>query len=75
MNLVKGIEFEKDTKGNNRYIRIDMIQHAQILYPLMHQLGIAQYPEGWEEGLTSEEFLSEAKTILRKKFNDRDKIS
>jgi len=75
MNVVKGITFEKDAKGNNRYIRIDMMEHAQLLNPLLQQLGVLQYPEGWEDGLTSDEFLSEAKTMLRKKFDDRNKIS
>jgi hypothetical protein len=32
-------------------------------------------PEGWEDGLTSAEFLCEAKKMLQKKFNDRNKIS
>ena len=75
MNVVKGVTFEKDTKGINRYIRIDMMCHAQILYPFLQQLGIVQYPDGWEDGLTSEEFLSEVKAILRKKFDDRNKVS
>jgi hypothetical protein len=26
MNAVKGVTFEKDAKGNNRYIRIDMVR-------------------------------------------------
>ena len=75
MNAVKGVTFEKDAKGNNRYLRIDMMQHAHILYPVMQQLGVLQYPDGWEDGLTSEEFLSETKTMLRKKFDDRSKVS
>jgi hypothetical protein len=32
-------------------------------------------PAGWEDGLTSAEFLCEAKKMLQKKFNDRNKIS
>ena len=75
MNVVKGVTFEKDTKGNNRYIRIDLMRHAHVLYPLLQQLGVSQYPDGWEDGLTSEEFLSEAKKILRNKFDERNKVS
>jgi len=75
MNAVKGVTFEKDAKGNNQYIRIDMERHAQVLYPLFQQLGIQKYPEEWKEGLTSEEFLSEAKAMLRKKFDGRSKVS
>jgi hypothetical protein len=75
MNVVKGITFEKDARGNNRYVRIDMMRHAQSLHPLLQQLGVVQYPDGWEDGLTSEEFLSEAKKMLQRKFDDRNKIS
>ncbi|GHT16558.1 hypothetical protein AGMMS4956_19220 [Bacteroidia bacterium] len=32
-------------------------------------------PEGWEDGLTSAEFLCEVKKMLQKKFNDRNKVS
>ena len=75
MNAIKGISFEKDAKGNNRYVRIDMMRHAQVLYPLLQQMGVLQYPNGWEDGLTSEEFLEEAKTMLRRKFNAGNKVS
>jgi len=75
MNEIKGITFEKDTKGNNRYIRIDMKRHARVLHPLLQQWGVQQYPDGWEDGLTSEEFLTEAKTMLHKKFDARNKVS
>jgi hypothetical protein len=75
MNAVKGVTFEKDAKGNDRYIRIDLMRHAHALYPLLQQWGIEQYPDEWENGLTSEEFLSEAKTILQRKFNGRNKVS
>jgi len=36
----------------------------------LQELGIEQKPEGWEDGLTSEEFLTAAKKILRKKFDE-----
>ena len=75
MNAIRGITFEKDAKGNDRYIRIDMMCHAQVLYPFLQQMGVLQYPYGWEDGLTSEEFLEEAKTMLRKKFNAKNKVS
>ena len=75
MNAIQGVTFEKDARGVDRYIRIDMQQHAETLRPFMQTLGIIQSPENWEEGLTSEEFLIAAKQMLRKKFNDRDQIS
>jgi len=36
---------------------------------------ILQYLDGWEDGLTSEEFIEEAKTMVRKKFDDKEKES
>ena len=68
MNAVQGVTFEKDTMGVNRYIRIDMLQHAETLRPLMQTLGINPILDGWEEGLTSEEFLKEANKLLDSKI-------
>lgn len=31
-------------------------------------------PEGWEEALTPEEFFEEAKKLIRRKFQERNKI-
>jgi len=57
MNAVQGVTFEKDTTGINRYIRIDMLQHADVLRPLMQTLGIIPI-DGWEkENLINGEFL------------------
>jgi len=71
MNLVQGITFEKDITGINRYIRVDMQQHAEALQPFLQTLGIVPFFERWEEGLNSEEFLLASKQMLQKKFNDR----
>jgi hypothetical protein len=75
MNTIQGVTFEKDTSGVNRYIRIDMMQHAEALRPFMQSLGIISFFEGWEEGLTSEEFLKDVKKMLQKKFDDKNQIS
>jgi hypothetical protein len=75
MNAISGVTFEKDASGNNRYIRIDLHKHAQLLHPFMLKLGIIkEYPEGWENALSSEDFLMEAREMLKKKFDDRNKI-
>lgn len=71
---IKGITFEKDANGHN-FVRIDMERYAQQLQPLLEKLGVSQKPNDWDEGLTSEEFLAETKKILRKKFDERNKIS
>jgi hypothetical protein len=71
----KGISFEKDANGKNRYVRIDVELYAEELRPLFQKLGVDAKPRDWEEGLNSEEFLSEAKKLLRKKFDERNQIS
>jgi hypothetical protein len=62
MNTISGITFEKDDSGNDRYIRIDLDKYAQLLRPFMIKTGlIDENPEGWDEALTSKDFLSEIK--------------
>ena len=50
---------------NNRYSQVEMPRYT----PIIRQ---TKYPEGWETGLSSDEFLLEAKKMLKKKFDDRD---
>ena len=58
---------------NNRYNHVDIQQYTPIMQqPFIRRPEIVQYPEDWENGLSSDEFLSEAKKILKKKFNDRN---
>lgn len=75
---IKGIKFEKDANGNNRYVRFDLNKYGDILRPLLKKLGVAksdeQAPEGWEDALTSEEFFEKSKKILRRKFDERSKV-
>ena len=71
---IAGITFENDINGH-RFVRFDLERYAQQLQPLLQSLGISQKPNDWDEGLTPTEFLAEAKKILRKKFDERDKIS
>ena len=76
--VMTGITFEKDAKGNNRYIRFDLQRYEKDLRPLLKKLGIVieeeKAPEGWEEALTPEEFLAESKKIIRKIFDERSKV-
>lgn len=69
---IKGVKFEKDEHGNNRYIRVDIERYAEELKPLFQKIGINNKPEGWDESLSSEEFLTEAKKLLRNKFDERN---
>jgi hypothetical protein len=76
MKGISGIIFEKDASGNDRYIRIDLHKHKQLILPFMLQLGLIQeYPQEWDDALTSEEFLLEAKKMIKEKLDVRNKIS
>ena len=60
---------------NNHYGHIDMQQYTPAIHiqqTLMQHPEIVQYPEGWEDGLSSDEFLLEAKKMLKRKFDDRN---
>jgi hypothetical protein len=50
-------------------ISFGLLKQTQTLQPFMQKRSITQHPDGWEDGLTSEEFLSEAKKMLLKKFD------
>lgn len=71
---MKGVTFEKDANGHTRYVRFDLEEHGERLRPILEDLGGVQPPEGWDEALTPEEFLAEAKKMLRQKFDERNKI-
>lgn len=72
---MKGVTFEKDASGKNRYVRFDLQQYGEQLQPLFQKLGIEHTPDDWEYGLTSEQFLTAAKKLLHNKFDERNKVS
>lgn len=72
---MKGVTFEKDANGQTRYVRFDLQQYGEELQPLLQKLGIEHTPDDWENGLTSDEFLTATKKLLHKKFNERNKVS
>jgi hypothetical protein len=75
MNTIPGITIERDDLGNERFIRIDLDKYAQLLRPFMITTGlIEEKPEDWDDALTSNEFLSEVKKMMKKKFDDKHKI-
>lgn len=66
---MKGVTFEKDSSGKNRYVRFDLQQYGEQLRPIFQKLGIEYTPDDDENGLISDEFLTAAKKLLRKKFD------
>lgn len=75
---MRGITFEKDANGDDRYVRFDLKKYGDDLRPLLMKLGVLnkeeQAPEGWDEALTPEEFLAESKKMIRKIFDEKGKI-
>lgn len=71
---MKGVTFEKDASGKNRFVRFDLNQHGERLRPVLEELEEEQKPEGWEKALTPEEFLVQAKKVIRQKFEERNKV-
>ncbi len=45
MPRIAGVKFEKDARGNNRYVRIDLKQHAIAMAPVLKQLGAVKLSE------------------------------
>lgn len=71
---MKGVTFEKDASGKNRFVRFDLEQYGERLRPILEDLGEVQPPDGWDEALTPEEFLVESKKKIRQKFDERNQI-
>lgn len=71
---MKGVTFEKDVNGNTRFVRFDLEEHGERLRPILEDLEEVQPPEGWDDALTSEEFFEEVKKMLRKKFDEKNKV-
>ncbi len=71
---MKGVTFEKDKDGKNRYVRFDLKEHGERLRPILEEIEDKNSLDGWDEALTPEEFVAEAKKIMRRKFEERSKI-
>ena len=71
MARVAGIQFENDSKGNHRYVRIDLKKHAEQVIPLLEKLGAIdeedEFEKEWKSGGLSS---TEAKVITKKKIKE-----
>ena len=71
MARLAGIQFENDSKGNHRYVRIDLKKHAEQVIPLLEKLGAIdeddEFEKEWKSGGLSS---SEAKAITKKKIKE-----
>ena len=58
MARIAGITFEKDTKGNKRFVRIDLKKYSSEITPFLEKVGAVEpdeFERRWAEGITIEE--------------------
>lgn len=58
MARVAGIKFEKDTKGENRFVRIDLKKHGKEINPFLENIGAVEtddFEQLWANAITGEE--------------------
>lgn len=54
---VSGIEIEKNKKGEDAFIRIDLKKYGKQLQPFLEEIGLIDddFEKEWENGLTLDE--------------------
>jgi hypothetical protein len=58
MARVAGIKFEKDTKGANRYVRIDLKKYGKEINPFLETIGAVEpdeFEKEWANAISIEE--------------------
>lgn len=69
MARVAGIQFENDSKGNHRYVRIDLKKHAEQVMPLLEKLGAIdeedEFEKEWKKAISGDEVVKRVKKHIR----------
>lgn len=57
MQKIKGIEIEKNSQGEDAFIRIDLQKFGKQLQPFLEEVGLLEddFEKEWENALTLEE--------------------
>ncbi len=68
MTSVAGIEIEKNAKGQDAFIRIDLKKYKKQLQPFLQEVGIIDdaFEKEWEKSLTLEEAKAKSISKIRK---------
>lgn len=73
MAAISGIQFEKNAKGDNTYVRINLKKYGEKLEPFLHKIGIStisktedDFEKEWKNGLTGKELLNKVKNHIEK---------
>ena len=74
MARIPGIKYEKDAKGNKRYVRIDLKKHDAWITPQLQQLAAlnqtedeayrAEFEKKWAEGITGDELRAQVHAFI-----------
>ena len=58
MQKIKGIEIEKNSEGEDTFIRIDLQKFGKQLQPFLEEVGLIEddFEKEWENAITREEF-------------------
>ena len=59
MAHVTGIQFERDSRGVKRYVRIDLKKHGKEIEPFLKKLNLnndLQFEDDWFNSLSPEQF-------------------
>lgn len=57
MQKIKGIEIEKNSEGEDTFIRIDLQKFGKQLQPFLEEVGLIEddFEKEWENAITREE--------------------
>lgn len=61
MTPVAGIEIEKNAKGQDAFIRIDLKKYKKQLQSFLQEVGVIEddFEKEWRKGLTKEELIKQ----------------
>lgn len=67
MQKIKGIEIEKNSQGEDAFIRIDLQKFGKQLQPFLEEVGLLEddFEKEWENALTLDEAKEKSTEKLR----------
>ena len=69
MARIAGIQFEKDARGNRRYVRIDLKKHGSDIAPFLEKVGaVDEMDTDLTNAITGEELMNRLRPRMKKLF-------
>lgn len=69
MVQISGIEYEKNTKGENTHIRINLKKFGKQLQPFLEQIGVIEAEDDFDKEWKNSYTTDEAKVISKERIN------